>query len=202
MKNQGPGNDSWYSISDTTVRYLGVGEYKIRYAATATAFASKYETVGIGYGELTFTDSDSFDIPVGEIGTTVSVKVSGGVSGGKAPYTYTITGPEWLSVNSSGYVIGTRPNSEQAATEATVTVTDADGNTQSITVNVGKVVLPHEHSYDEKNIHSDYLFKPADCDNPAEYYYSCECGLRGSETSRTAQSSDTASPKRLRTRRI
>lgn len=40
----------------------------------------------------------------------------------------------------------------------------------------------HEHSYTEKNTSSAYLKSPATCTHSAIYYYSCNCGSKGSES--------------------
>lgn len=39
----------------------------------------------------------------------------------------------------------------------------------------------HEHVFDEKVAKEEFLKSPADCENAAQYYYSCECGDKGSE---------------------
>jgi len=38
------------------------------------------------------------------------------------------------------------------------------------------------HTYDQKNLGTEYLKSPADCNNAAVYYYSCACGVKGSTT--------------------
>ena len=40
----------------------------------------------------------------------------------------------------------------------------------------------HEHAFDRQVATEEYLAAPADCDTPASYYYSCECGEKGTET--------------------
>ncbi|MBR2019749.1 MAG: putative Ig domain-containing protein, partial [Clostridia bacterium] len=183
MEYKQESQDSWSSIYSDTVNYLGVGTYHVRYRSTDTALASQTATVVIGYGELTFADSASFDILGGETETAVSIDVSTGVSGGKKPYVYSIEGPTWLSINAeTGVISGTRPNSEQAATTATVTVTDADSVSESITINVGQVVLPHVHVYDQERVEETYRAAAADCLNAALYHYSCVCGDKGGDT--------------------
>ncbi len=183
MQYKQASQDSWYAIYSDAVNSLGIGTYHVRYCSTDTAFASKNATVVIGYGELDFADSATFDILGGETDTEVSINVSTGVSGGKKPYTFSIEGPAWLSINAAtGVISGTRPNSEQAATTATVTVTDGDSNSKSITVTVGAVVLPHVHVYDQEKAEETYKSANADCLNAARYHYSCVCGDKGSDT--------------------
>lgn len=182
MQYKQESQDSWYSVYGDAVNHLGIGTYHVRYLSTGTAFASKTATVVIGYGELAFADLATFDILGGEISTDVSIDVSTGVSGGKKPYTFSIEGPAWLSINATtGVISGTRPDSEQTATTATVTVTDGDSNSKSITINVGAVVLPHVHVYDQQTIEETYKKSDADCENAATYYYSCVCGDKGNE---------------------
>lgn len=38
------------------------------------------------------------------------------------------------------------------------------------------------HTFDKKVVNKKYLNSPADCENPAKYYYSCSCGAVGEET--------------------
>ena len=40
----------------------------------------------------------------------------------------------------------------------------------------------HEHSYDRKDTSFTFLASEADCENSAQYYYSCSCGEKGTET--------------------
>lgn len=42
--------------------------------------------------------------------------------------------------------------------------------------------LGHEHTFDQKNTSSAYLKSRATCSSKAVYYYSCTCGLKGTET--------------------
>ena len=40
----------------------------------------------------------------------------------------------------------------------------------------------HKHAFEKKDVSSDYLASEATCTAPAKYYYSCECGEKGSAT--------------------
>ena len=40
----------------------------------------------------------------------------------------------------------------------------------------------HEHVFDRQVATGEYLATPAGCLLPASYYYSCECGEKGTET--------------------
>ena len=183
MAWQEVGQDSWRSIYGDFVEHLAVGSYRVRYQATNNAFASLATTVTVGYCELEFEDDAAFDILGGETESHTWVDVSDGVWGGKQPYTFSMEGPDWLSINATtGVISGARPNSEQAATTATVTVTDGDSNSRSITINIGAVVLPHVHVYDQQNTDDAYRASAADCENAAYYHYSCVCGDKGSNT--------------------
>ena len=42
--------------------------------------------------------------------------------------------------------------------------------------------MSHTHSYDQKDTSFNYLKTEADCENRAEYFYSCSCGAKGTET--------------------
>ena len=42
--------------------------------------------------------------------------------------------------------------------------------------------LTHSHTYDKKKVTEAYLASSATCTSPAIYYYSCECGDKGTET--------------------
>lgn len=47
---------------------------------------------------------------------------------------------------------------------------------------VMKEALGHTHSFTEKNTDAKYLKSAATCKASAEYYYSCSCGEKGTET--------------------
>lgn len=42
--------------------------------------------------------------------------------------------------------------------------------------------LPHTHKYNEQNVLIEFLANDATCESPAEFYYSCSCGKKGSKT--------------------
>ena len=44
------------------------------------------------------------------------------------------------------------------------------------------VSCAHEHDFARQAATEEYLAAPADCENPATYFYSCECGEKGTET--------------------
>ncbi|MBR7101190.1 MAG: hypothetical protein IKC74_02780, partial [Clostridia bacterium] len=140
----------WKNAYDDTVTGLEIGAYSVRYKSTYEAFASKTAPVSIGFNEFNFVDSDEYDIYAGDTDTTISViDIKNAVSGGKKPYTYSISGPNWLSIDSNGMIRGTRPASAQAATTATITVTDSDSTSLSIIINVGEVTVAHVHDYSD-----------------------------------------------------
>ena len=126
-----------------------LGKYYFTLTATNTATTpnqtatSTVATIAIG-APLTFTDNAAYDIPSGRTGTAItSVNVSGGVSGGLAPYTFSLeNAPTWLTINpTTGAISGTR-GTAAAATTATVKVTDSvtPANTAVITIDVGAVI--------------------------------------------------------------
>ena len=113
------------------------GEY-----SAATSLKLSF-TVGNAKPPLSFTDSDAYDIPASTVGTAIKeIDVSGGVSGGKTPYTFTATGlPAGISISEAGVISGT-PTAEKAAGTAKITVTDADGDSKEITINYGEIAKP------------------------------------------------------------
>ncbi|MBQ8389109.1 MAG: InlB B-repeat-containing protein [Clostridia bacterium] len=139
MEYRKAGDANWTRIYFSAISSLPVGEYHVRYYSTNSRFASKYAVINVSYAELTFTDKDSFDIPAGEVGSTSKSDVSTGVSGGKKPYTYAISGPAWITIDENGEITAVRPSTAQAATTATVTVTDAEGTEKTVTINIGEV---------------------------------------------------------------
>ncbi len=76
------------------------------------------------------------------VGTPVSIPLT--VSGGKAPYRFSFSGPAWLSVSNSA-ISGTPGASDSGQSAIAVTVTDADGATAtfrcSITVSPAPLQL-------------------------------------------------------------
>ena len=184
MQYKKEGAATWSTVWEDAVENLGIGTYLVRYCSTSGAFASQSATVVIGYGEFAVEDSDAFDIPGGMTGVVIDdINIADGVSGGKAPYAYSMTGPAWLSINAStGVISGVRPGTEQAATTATVTVTDGDSTVKTITINVGAIVAPHVCVFNQQVIADIYKESSADCTNAARYFYSCTCGAKGSIT--------------------
>ena len=89
---------------------------------------------------LTFTDSSNYDIPASTVGTAITeIDVSGGVSGGTSPYTFTATNlPAGVSMTTAGVISGT-PTAAADASTATIIVTDSASATASIQISVGAV---------------------------------------------------------------
>ena len=136
-----------YEISNSAaVSINGVEYWYSKFASSNTITGAKkwmFYFNALGNAPLTITNDGSLNIPAGsceqEIIETLDLKTS--VTGGKAPYFYSITGPTWLSLNAYDCIVGTRPDTPQAATTATITVTDSDSpkNTASVTIQVGAV---------------------------------------------------------------
>ena len=61
-----------------------------------------------------------------------------------------------------------------------------DADTGTIMVNGVPAVSieagSHQHIYDQQLVSDKYLANAATCTEPAKYYYSCECGAKGTET--------------------
>lgn len=98
-------------------------------------------SVGEVKAKLTFTDSDTYDIPEGIVNTAITeIDVSGAVAGGFSPYSFSKeSGPEWLIVSADGKITGTRPAEAAAATDALIRVTDNAGFSDIIVIKVGAV---------------------------------------------------------------
>jgi hypothetical protein len=107
---------------------------------SATEPATEPATSAPSSGTLTFVKQESFDIPSGNRYSSItSFNVSGAVSGGKAPYTFSkSSGPSWLNVSSAGVVSGSRQGVAEASA-AVIMVKDANGETAIITINIGEV---------------------------------------------------------------
>jgi hypothetical protein len=93
---------------------------------------------------LSFTGSSAFDIPPQIVGSPVtSIDVSGAVSGGASPYTFSAVGlPAGLGIDTVTGVISGIPTAAGPAGTATITVQDANGGTASITINFSTVTTP------------------------------------------------------------
>lgn len=133
---------------------IGIIEPEISYTAKAKAVADasgNYTDSALGtqstiaiaqYVPLGFSDSAAYDIPTSQVDKPISaIHLSGGVTGGKAPYVYSATGlPGWLSLDvNTGIITGTPTAVAAAGGSATGTVTDAQSNQQSITIAYGTV---------------------------------------------------------------
>lgn len=134
---------------------VGIIEPEITYTAKAKAVADTSgnytdsalwaeSTAAVAqYVPLVFTDSDTYNIPASKVGQTIaSINVSPGVTGGKSPYAYSITGlPGWMSIDAdTGVISGTPASVAATGGTATVTVTDAQLNQQSITIAYNTVI--------------------------------------------------------------
>ncbi len=94
------------------------------------------------YAPLGFNDSPAYDIPASQVDKAISpMNLSGGVTGGKAPYVYSAAGlPGWMSIDSNtGIITGTPTAVVAEADSASITVTDNQSNQQSITISYGVV---------------------------------------------------------------
>lgn len=113
----------------------GSGNYTDSELGTATAAAVAE------YAPLDFADSEDFDIPASQVDKAITaIDVTGGVTGGKAPYSFTATGlPAWAGINASGVITGTPTAVAVAGGTATVTVTDALSDERSIAIAYGAV---------------------------------------------------------------
>lgn len=139
------GSATYNDFSHLSAAMLDDGQYEGIVYMGADGSGAEAKTVRIGPpASLGFADSASYDIPAGRINAAITnVDVSGGVSGGRAPYEYSLeNAPGWLSINSStGVISGTRPAAAAAAATATVRVTDSatPADSETISIDVGAV---------------------------------------------------------------
>jgi putative cell wall-binding protein len=96
---------------------------------------------------LAFVHSFAYDLPAMTVGTPIAQRnVSGTVSGGVPPYTFSATGlPAGIAISATGIISGT-PLAASPAGSATITVRDANSAADSITIAYGAIspatVLP------------------------------------------------------------
>ncbi|MDR2970082.1 MAG: Ig-like domain-containing protein [Tannerellaceae bacterium] len=94
---------------------------------------------------LVVADDAKYDIPAMVVGTKITdIDLSGAVSGGKAPCTFTAAGlPAGITVSTAGIISGT-PTTAAAEGTATITVTDSSlpAQTGTITIACGTVSIP------------------------------------------------------------
>ena len=105
--------------------------------------------------QITFTNSASYNIPESRVGTAITpINVSGGVSGGKTPYTYRAIGlPAGLTINSStGIISGTPTTATAGTTNAWICAKDADEVEKNIKIDVGKVTLYSSVSFTAEQV--------------------------------------------------
>ncbi|MBO5773413.1 MAG: InlB B-repeat-containing protein, partial [Clostridia bacterium] len=119
---------------------------------------------------LKYTDSDSYDVPRGLKSTAITpIDVSGTVSGGTLPYTFSIIhnygAEDWLTISEEGILTGTRPATAQSSTTITIGVTDAMGQTNSIYIAVGAVEAEHVDANSKWESDGTY------------HWHTCACGV-------------------------
>ena len=117
---------------------------------TVTDSAGDSKSITISYSviseapvPLTFAhNSVPFSIPSASMGIAIApVNVSGGVSGGVPPYSFTAAGlPSGIAINGTTGIISGIPDVKTGAGTATITVTDSAGASKSITVAYGAVL--------------------------------------------------------------
>lgn len=127
----------WSTDKNSTIAdYASGTEIRIGYDTTLYAVWQKD-------GEpLTFTNSDSYNIPATYLGVPIKpIDVSGGVSGGTKPYKFTAQNLNpGIEISIDGIISGT-PEEIVAddGTPARITVTDAESNSKSIEIKCGPV---------------------------------------------------------------
>jgi len=133
-------------ISGTPTAASPAGTATITVTDSATPPVSRSITINCGAvapAPLAFADDPKYDIPASAVGTAITDRdVSGGVSGGIKPYTFTATGlPSGIKIDPTTGVISGTPTEVSAGGIAYITVTDSAKpvNSKSITINYGAV---------------------------------------------------------------
>ena len=116
---------------------------------SATTNYTQTFTITVTAASVALSFTGPFSIPASTVGTAITaVSVSGGVSGGTPPYTFTTTAPGLLPAgitidNNTGIISG-KPTAVTAAGEATITVTDnaSPKASKSIKVPYGAITAP------------------------------------------------------------
>ena len=137
-------------------------EAVVRVVDSAEPAASAEITISVGavlsaedFEELIFEHMTEYTIPAGDLNAEIKpFDVSGSVSGGVTPYTFTKTkGPDWLKVSESGTVSGMRPSTMQKATTAIIKVTDsadppATDSIEILILTVGQLAFTYSSYFD------------------------------------------------------
>lgn len=113
-------------------------DYLFEGATYSTDTGTGMTTVTVPF--LKFSDDPEYDVPAGIQGDIYTASKEFTAIGGTPPYTFTVDpAVDGMSINSDNKLVFTRPDICSAA-EAAIKATDADGQTETITINVGKVV--------------------------------------------------------------
>ena len=119
--------------------------FELRVDHTGSMYAD-FITIIINVGEVYFPPlniSGATDVPSGAPGSAMAALPALSTSGGTSPYTYSLSGPSWLTINPSTGVVsatgGSRPMERLAATSALIIAQDADGVTSLVVMQVGAV---------------------------------------------------------------
>jgi len=109
---------------------------------TDSALGTESAAAVAEYAPLGFADSEAYDIPASKVDAAITaIDVSGGVTGGKAPYSFAAAGlPAWAQISTAGVITGTPTGVAASGGTATVTVADALLNERSITIAYGAVL--------------------------------------------------------------
>ena len=134
---------AWTATAGTFTNAAGVNPgYSLPIlTASITAPITITATFTAAGAALSFTDSAAYDIPASTVGTAIaSIDVSGSVSGGTAPYTFSASGlPNGITINNTTGVISGTPIAAGSAGIATITVTDNTSANQTITILYGTI---------------------------------------------------------------
>lgn len=137
-------------LSVTLIMTMTVSMGASVYAETAAGSSGAGETASAERNAGDVSDKPfAVNIPKGlsiiseRVGKAVDpIDLSQYVSGGKAPYTYTVlSGPKWVHLSKEGVLSGTRPDTEYAAENMTIRVADSEGASQDVVILVDDVLV-------------------------------------------------------------
>ena len=124
------------SGTPTTAGTAGTATITVRDSASATS------SIDITYGKITdLIVTGSYELSGVTLGIPITpLDVSGAVSNGKSPYTFTAVGfPAGISISEPGVISGSPTNISSSSGTAVITVTDSEGTTASFELSYGAI---------------------------------------------------------------
>ena len=152
----GGSNPAWLKYGAPGYSLSAAGVLNATRPAAPDAAQTAYFTIEGGGNKLNISievgevhgpllDVSVSDVPSGAPGSAFAT-ITASASGGTGPYTYSLAGPSWLTVNAATGAIdatgGARPMERLPATTALLVVTDSAVSTSSVIIQVGAVAYP------------------------------------------------------------